>query len=189
MPAPSETTNRERISFVGFAFVAVAAAVLGLVLLRPFNEAIVMRIIHHTAKSHGIDPEDFARMAEIESRLDPYAYHPVSKASGLFQFVPATAGQYKLEAVFNARENANAAAALWLDNARELRRGLKRNPTSGEIYLAHQQGAGGALGLLTRPDEPAIQIVGHGAVTLNGGTSDMTAKAFAAKWVDRFRQN
>ena len=177
------------MSFAGFAIVAVVATALGLVLMRPFNQAIVMRIIRETAEAHGLDPEDFARMAQIESGFDPYAYHPVSRASGLFQFVPATAGQYKLDAVFNAQANANAAAALWLDNQRELRRGLNRSPTPGELYLAHQQGAGGALRLLTRPDEPAIDIVGHGAVTLNGGTSDMTAEAFAAKWTSRFQSD
>jgi hypothetical protein len=181
--------GREPTSFVSFAVVAVLATTVSLVLIRPFNQLIVRWIIQETAEAHGLNPEDFARMAEIESGFNPYAYHPISGASGLFQFVPATAGQYGLEAVFNARANANAAAELWRDNERELRRTLRRRPTAGEIYLAHQQGAGGALALLTRPDEPAIGVLGYDAVTLNGGNSDMTAKAFAARWVDRFQQD
>jgi hypothetical protein len=177
------------MSFAGFAFLAFVATGFGLVLVHPFNQLVVKRIIRDTATAHGLDPEDFARMAQIESGFDPYAYHPASRAAGLFQFVPATAGQYKLAAVFNPQANANAAAALWLDNRRELSRGLGRSPTPGEVYLAHQQGAGGALRLLTHPDEPAIDLVGANAVTLNGGTSDMTAKVFAAKWVDRFQRD
>jgi hypothetical protein len=181
--------RRERTGFVSFAAVAVLATALSLFLIGPFNHAIVRWIIQETAEAHNLNPADFARMAEIESRYDPNAYHPVSRAAGLFQFVPATAAQYGLKSVFNARANADAAAALWLDNERELRRKLERSPTPGEIYLAHQQGAGGAIALLTRPDELAVDVVGRDAVLLNGGRSDMTAKAFAAKWIDRFQQD
>jgi hypothetical protein len=174
---------------VSFAVVAAISTALGLVLTSPFNHAIVVSIIRDTAESHGLDPDDFLRTAEIESGFDPSAYHPVSKASGLFQFLPATARQYQLTAVFDARANAEAAAALWIDNRRVLRRALRRDPTAGEVYLAHQQGAGGAINLLIHPDKPATEIVGYDAVTMNGGTDDMTAEAFAAKWINRFQQD
>jgi len=128
-------------------------------------------------------------MAQIESGFDPFAYHPVSQASGLFQFLPATARQYKLNAVFNARANANAAAILWLDNARMLRKGLGREPSPGEVYLAHQQGATGAIKLLTNPERPAGEMVGYDAVTMNGGGQDMSAHAFTAMWIKRFQQH
>jgi SLT domain-containing protein len=128
-------------------------------------------------------------MAEIESGLNPSAYHPKSGASGLFQFLPSTARQYELNAVFDARANAHAAAALWRDNAKELRRSLGRSPTAGELYLAHQQGAAGAASLLANPGEPATEIVGYKAVTMNGGGGEMTAGAFAAMWIDRFERD
>src|SRR5687768_13879999 len=48
-------------------------------------------MIRQTAEEHGLNPDDFLRMAEIESALNPFAYHPVSQASGLFQFLPSTA--------------------------------------------------------------------------------------------------
>jgi hypothetical protein len=146
-------------------------------------------LIREAALNHGLNPDDFVPMAEIESRLDPYAHHPVPHASGLFQVLPATARQYKLDNVFDARANANAAAALWLDNRRALRKGLGRSPSPGEMYLAHQQGAGGAIKLITNPDEPATDVVGYGAVTRNGGTGDMTAETFASIWIDRFQQD
>jgi hypothetical protein len=185
----SQVRSRERISLASFALVAVVSTAIALALASPFNHAIVVSIVRDTAKSNGLDPDDFARMAQIESSFDPQAYHPVSKASGLFQFIPATAQEYNLTAVFNPRANAEAAAALWLNNRRVLRRRLGREPTSGELYLAHQQGAGGAIDLLTHPDELAIELLGYDAVTMNGGTDDMTAQAFAAKWVSRFQRD
>jgi hypothetical protein len=173
---------------IGFAVIAAASVLVGVLMSSPFNHAIILGIVHETAETHGVDPEDFARMAEIESGFDPRAYHPISRASGLFQFIPSTAQQYKLEAVFNPEANANAAAALWLDNSRALRQGLRRNPTPGEIYLAHQQGATGAINLLMQPDKLAGEVVGYDAVTMNGGTAEMSAGMFAAKWVSRFQQ-
>jgi hypothetical protein len=172
-------------------FVAIAAlsSSAALLVLPDFNRAVIVSLIRETAKEHGVRPEAFVRTAEIESAFDPFAYHPVSRASGLFQFLPSTARQYKLEAVFNARANANAAAALWLDNTRALRKGLGREPTSAEVYLAHQQGATGAMKLLTNPTRPAGDLVGYNAVKMNGGTENMTAQAFAAMWIDRFQQD
>ena len=169
---------------MGAASLALAPSVAGY-----SNQAMVVSAIREAALSHDLDPDDFLRMAEIESRLDPYAYHPVSRASGLFQFVPATARQYKLDNVFDARANANAAAALWLDNRRALRKSLGRSPSPGEMYLAHQQGATGATKLLTQPDRLATEVVGHGAVTRNGGSDEMTAQMFASLWIDRFEQD
>lgn len=168
---------------------AAVATALALALTGMFNQAAIISLIRDTAESRGLDPDDFVRMAEIESGFDPFAVHPVSRASGLFQFLPATARQYKLTSVFDARANADAAAALWIDNARALRKGLGRDPSPGELYLAHQQGAGGAIRLLTHPNTRATDIVGEAAVTLNGGTDLMTADAFADMWISRFRQD
>src|SRR5690348_6212916 len=94
------------------AAVAVSVAV-ALFLSHKFNEAVIVSLVKDTAVSHGLDLDGFVRMAEIESGFDPDAYHPISKASGLFQFLPETAREYKLKAVFDPRANANAAAALW----------------------------------------------------------------------------
>ena len=73
-----------------------------------------------------------------------------------------------------------------MDNERALRRALKREPTAGELYLAHQQGASGAIRLLTQPNKRAVRVVGRRAVTLNGGHVRMTAREFAQKWTSRF---
>ncbi|MET3590593.1 hypothetical protein ABID23_001709, partial [Bartonella silvatica] len=47
-----------------------------------------------------------------------------------------------------------------------------------ELYLAHQQGAGGAARLLQNPHANAAQIVGSNAVGLNGGNNAMRASDF-----------
>src|SRR5574343_313408 len=39
---------------------------------------------------------------------------------------------------------------------------------------------------LSNPDDPAADIVGMKAVTLNGGSPNMTAGQFASKWVNKF---
>ena len=178
-----------RTTYGEFLGAAAIETALALALTGRFNEAVIVSLIRETAQSRGLDPDDFVRMAEIESGFDPNARHPISGASGLFQFMPSTARQYKLKAMFDARANANAAAALWLDNTRALRKGLGRKPKSGELYLAHQQGATGAIKLLTNPNAPATEIVGHDAVVLNGGTEDMIAQAFASMWISRFQGN
>ena len=62
---------------------------------------------------------------------------------------------------------------------------LGREPTVGEMYLAHQQGLGGARRLLGNPNADAASLVGGEAVRLNGGRSGMTAAEFASIWTGR----
>jgi hypothetical protein len=136
-------------------------------------------------QAYGLPQGYLSRTAGIESNGDPNASNP-SGATGLFQFMPSTARQYGLTNPNDPVASANAAAALAADNARTLTRGLGRAPTPGELYLAHQQGAGGALGLLTHPDAPAVSIVGRDAVVQNGGNPNMTAAQFAQLWESKF---
>jgi soluble lytic murein transglycosylase-like protein len=139
-----------------------------------------------TQVSAGIDSVAFRRMAWIESRFKPHAFNPQSNAAGLFQFIPSTARRYGLTNPFDPFASAEAAARLWIDNAVLLTKGLGRTPTSGELYLAHQQGAAGALRLLTNPQQPATQLVGEQAVILNGGYYGMSAAEFTQLWVKKF---
>jgi hypothetical protein len=53
------------------------------------------------------------------------------------------------------------------------------------LYLAHQQGGGGASALLSNPNAPASAIVGDAAVNLNGGAPGMTAGQFADQWTGK----
>jgi hypothetical protein len=123
-----------------------------------------------------------ARTAQIESGGNPNAQNPKSSAGGLFQFIDSTAAQYGVDK-FDPHSSTIGAARLAADNASHLRQALGREPTSGELYLAHQQGAGGAAKLLLNPNAKAADIVGTEAVRLNGGDpATWTAGDFARRW-------
>jgi len=147
--------------------------------------ADVRQIITDAAKRYGIPPEDMLKMAQIESRMNPSARSPRSSAGGLFQFLDGTWAQYGRGSKFDAAANADAAARLLLDNKRYLEKHLGRAVNGGELYLAHQQGPGGALKLLRNPNASAESIVGSRAVRDNGGHSGMTAGQFAGLWLKR----
>lgn len=145
--------------------------------------ANVGQVIDAAATRYGQDPKVLRRIAWLESRGDPNAQNPNSSAGGLFQFVDTTAKEYGVANKMDAGQSADGAARLLRDNRAGLIKVLGREPTVGELYLAHQQGLGGASRLLAHPDEKATRIVGPNAVKLNGGTSDMTAREFANMWI------
>lgn len=131
--------------------------------------------------------DDFRqRVAQIESGNNPLAENPNSSAKGLFQFTDKTAKKYKLDDPFDREKSTQAFDRLTSDNYAVLRRRLQREPTEAELYLAHQQGAGGAIKLLTNPNARAVDVVGKDAVKLNGGNEQMTAADFANKWISKY---
>ena len=143
-------------------------------------------LIAQAASRYGVDGATLLRIAEMESNLNPAARNPRSTAGGLFQFIDGTARQYGLADRFDPTQAADAAARLLRDNAAHLRRVLGRDATGAELYLAHQQGAGGAGKLLVNPNQPAQAAVGARALRLNAGQPGMTAGQFAGMWTERF---
>lgn len=141
--------------------------------------------ISEAATRHGVNPETMLKIAELESTFNPGAQNRDTSAGGLFQFVDGTAKQYGLQDRFDPAQASDAAARLARDNAAHLRKVLGREPTTGELYLAHQQGAGGASKLLRNPSANAASLVGVDAVRLNGGSVDMSAQAFANLWISK----
>jgi hypothetical protein len=127
----------------------------------------------------------YARLAKIESGGNPNARNP-SGAAGLYQFMPATARQYGLTNPFDPQASQVAVEKLTADNRAYLKGKLGREPSPGELYLAHQQGAGGAVKLLANPNASAASVVGRQAVIQNGGSEGMTAGEFANKWISKF---
>lgn len=131
-------------------------------------------------------PEGYlSRTAEIESGYDPAAKNPKSSATGLFQFIKPTADEYKVDPL-DPESSTDGAARLGRDNADILRKTLGREPSAGELYLAHQQGGTGAAKILSDPKVKAVDVVGEEAVKLNGGNVDMTAGEFAKLWTSKF---
>lgn len=143
----------------------------------------IRKTISEAAQRHGVDPNALLQVAGIESSFNPRAKNPNSSAGGLFQFIDSTAKQYGLSDRYDPAQASDAAARLMKDNADYLRKQLGREPSAGELYLAHQQGMKGAADLLRDPNRRAADIVGAKAVTLNGGKADMTAGEFAGLWM------
>jgi hypothetical protein len=95
-----------------------------------------------SAAKHGIDPSHLMAMAQMESGGNSKAVSATG-AAGLFQFTGGTGKQYGITNRFDADQNIDAAARLYKDNAASLKKqGIE--PTLDNVYLAHQQGAGGA---------------------------------------------
>lgn len=145
----------------------------------------VRSIIEAAAARHGVPASALLTTAWLESKGDPNAKNPNSSAGGLFQQIDANARQYGVANRFDAYQSADGAARFMKDNVGHLRSTLGRDPTDAELYLAHQQGPGGAARLLANPDAPAASIVGADAVRLNGGRSGMTAGEFAGIWLGK----
>lgn len=153
--------------------------------LRP-GPTRVRAAIERAGQAHGVDPGVLAVIASLESGFDPLARNPNSSAGGLFQLIDSTAAQYGVADRFDLDQAADGGARLARDNMSALGMALGRQPTVGEIYLAHQQGAQGAIDLLNAGSRLASSVVGREAVRLNGGNPDtMTAEAFARLWMDK----
>ena len=137
------------------------------------------------------------RLAFIESSNDPFAVNENSGAKGLYQFMPTTARQYGLDDPFDPDASREAVKSFTNDNYNFLRRKLNRDPTNGELYLAHQQGMNGSAALLANPKKKAVDVLAevYGskskaklAIKQNGGDIDMTAGDFAQKWIGKFEE-
>lgn len=135
------------------------------------------------AQRYGVPLSYMRNVARVESGGDPNASN--GTAGGLFQFTNGTAKRYGLSDKFDPAANADAAARLARDNYQGLSSALGRPPTDGELYLAHQQGLGGATKMLTNPNAPAVNAVGSGAITSNGGSAGMTGGDYASMWSNK----
>lgn len=128
-----------------------------------------------------------SRTKQIESGGRPRAVSPTG-ASGDFQFTKGTARQYglSLEDRFDPVKSADAAARLGADNMSILRKALNRDPSGGELYMAHQQGGGGAAKLLTNMNAPAGSLVPANNVVVNSGDPNAPASSLINKFIDKY---
>lgn len=127
-----------------------------------YSRAQVLDIIEREAAERNIPRDDFLRFAHVETggAFDELANRVPSGAKGLFQFTPPTAQQHGIAGrELDAVVNTDAAARLYLNNRTSLvnrhecdgRPYLsgKPEPDGLDLYLAHQQGAGGYRSLQT----------------------------------------
>jgi len=134
----------------------------------------------------GLPPGFLNKMAMIESGGNPNAQNDSSSAGGLFQQIDSNAAEYGVANRFDPVQSTEGAVRFAIANKNYLTGILGREPTGGELYLAHQQGPGGAAKLLANPDAKAVDIVGMDAIKLNGGNANMTAGEFANIWISKY---
>jgi hypothetical protein len=128
----------------------------------------VADIVAAAAARHGVPTGIALGIAQIESGMNPNAKAGTSSAGGLFQFVDGTAAQYHLRNKFDPEANADAGARLTADNIAGLKKDLGRDPTPGEVYLAHFSGFGVADKLAkASPDTPTSAIFSPQAIAAN----------------------
>ncbi len=141
------------------------------------------RAISAEAQRQGVDPNTALTIWSAEGGVtDPATKNPASAATGIFQFMPGTwsdmggTDQDRLD----AGRQVELGVALTKQNNAALAKDLGREPQPWEVYLAHQQGIGGATALLhAGPNANAGDVVGNPkAITGNGGTPDTTAGQF-----------
>lgn len=160
------------------------------------NRDQLVSLIEAAAERHNVPPDALLAIANLESSGNVNADNPRSSASGLFQFVDSTAREYGLTGSKrnDPEAQADAAAKMMATNSRSLTRVLGREPDAGELYLAHQQGLGGATALIRGGDGLAVDALttvyrsrskAEAAIRLNGGSLDMSASAFAGQWIGR----
>lgn len=130
----------------------------------------------------------------IESGYGKNLLNRKTGAAGHFQFMPATAKRYGLTDPNDLEASATAAARLARDSMQTLSR-AGAPATSGNLYLVHQQGPGGASALLSHANEPAVSVLSRvygseetarRAITLNGGSLNMSAGDFANHVASQF---
>lgn len=145
---------------------------------------------------YGLPAGYLGRTARIESAFNPLANNGTAK--GLMQFTASSAKQWGLSDPMDPVASIDAAARYAQASQKGLTAALGRPATGSELYLAHQQGLGGATALLQNPDMNAVDALktlplyqknpatALKAITANGGNAGMTAGQFAQLWDSKF---
>ncbi len=157
-----------------------------------------------------LDDGFISRLFQLESSNDPEAV--TGNNRGLGQFGPREEARYGITDWKNYGQQAAAVRREMAEFGPALSRSLGRDPTPGELYLAHQQGLKGATTHFANPDGTAWRNVrqyypsdkvARDAVWNNipdnarispnfnktmfpGGVDDVTSKHFTDGWIGKF---
>lgn len=146
----------------------------------------VKRTVAAAAQRYGVPPAIALGIVQIESGFDPSAKAGTSSAGGLYQFIDGTASRYGLANKFDVGSSADAGARLTRDNIDGLRRVTGREPSPGEIYLAHFSGFGAAQKLAQAADDtPTSAIFSPQAIAANRSILDGKTAGQVKAWADR----
>lgn len=131
--------------------------------------------IEEAAKEYGLDPNTMKGMASIESSMNPGSNrNKDTQYKGLFQIGREEWKRHGQNGdIYNARDNARAAARLMTENKEAFKKHFGRDPTDTEMYMMHQQG----LGFYTKGTMTNIQ--GNPYPGMKG---PQTRESFEAGW-------
>jgi hypothetical protein len=111
--------------------------------------------IREAASLYGLDLEMMMAIAKVESNFNPRAR--TGSYKGLFQLSDYEFEKYGDGSIWDARDNARAAAHMLLVQAEKFRWALGHYPDYAERYMVHQQGIQGAIEHYTHPERVAWQ--------------------------------
>src|SRR5262249_47844425 len=111
--------------------------------------------IREAAALYGLDLAMMMSIAKIESNFNPRAR--TGSYKGLFQLSDDEFKKYGDGSIWDARDNARAAAHMLLVQAEKFRWALGHYPDYAERYIVHQQGIQGAIEHYTHPERVAWQ--------------------------------
>ena len=138
-------------------------------------------MIAREATAAGMNPQDFIRMAQIESSFNPNAGAKTSSAKGLFQFIDSTAKNYGLKNVYDPVESTRAAIRLAKDNIKAT--GAK---DGAEMYMAHQWGSGGFNKMKNANPNASVASVLGASAAKNNAMAGMTVAQGLDYWRNKF---
>jgi len=111
--------------------------------------------IHKAASLYGLNVTMLMSIAKVESNFSPRAR--TGSYKGLFQLSDDEFKKYGEGSIWDARDNARAAAHMLLVQAEKFRSALGHYPDYAERYMVHQQGIQGAIEHYTHPERVAWQ--------------------------------
>jgi predicted GIY-YIG superfamily endonuclease len=111
--------------------------------------------IRQAASLYGLDLAMMMSIAKVESDFNPRVR--TGSYKGLFQLSDYEFNKYGDGSIWDARDNARAAAHMFLVQAEKFRWALGHYPDYAERYMVHQQGIQGAIEHYTHPERVAWQ--------------------------------
>jgi hypothetical protein len=111
--------------------------------------------IREAASLYGLELAMMMSIAKVESDFNPRVR--TGSYKGLFQLSDYEFKKYGDGSIWDARDNARAAAHMFLVQAEKFRWALGHYPDYAERYMVHQQGIQGAIEHYTHPERVAWQ--------------------------------
>lgn len=139
-------------------------------------------------QKYGLPAGFLGRITWVESGHKPVMNSQGSGAAGYYQVMPGTQKEMGLKNPNDPIESTEKSAARFANLSKQMENALGRAPTEFELYMAWQQGLGGATQHLLNPNGNATKAAAGipAAISMNGGNPNMTSGQFVDYWRQRW---